>query len=59
MNKGTAKGEAAGFKVSSITSLLSVKSTKNSSITLFSYLVKHINEKKPEIISFVTEFKKF
>lgn len=58
MNSGTSKGQAAGFKLSSLNTLMNVKSNKGN-ITLFQYLVKQLYAQKPHILKFTDEFETF
>jgi len=54
VNGGTNRGNATGFKLSSLTKITDTKSTDNKS-TLMNYLTKVAQEKFPEILTFSKE----
>jgi len=54
MNGGTKKGQAFGFKLSTINKLRNSK-TRDKKSNLLTYLVNYINLKKPEISKFVDD----
>ena len=53
--KGTNRGNALGFKLNSLMTLMSLKSNKDNR-TLFQYIMEKIHIQKPEILDFCKEF---
>ena len=51
LNRGSTRGNAAGFKLSSLTKLVETKAA-NKSTTLLHYLAKTVEAKSAELVSF-------